>query len=332
MAERAIAWGREPDISARSALVTILGDTVAPLGGTVWLADLIALAAPFGFSERLVRTSMFRLAAEGWIGGERVGRRSRYSLTGYGRDEIAAAERRIYQPRARAWDGWWTLVFVPDPTGDGPGERRDELERHLRWRGFARLADGVRAAPNDDVEATRRLFERLALDPAPPLAAARFDRAPAVDSPSYRADSGLAAAEVGYRRFAERYDWTTDAPLDELDRSEAFALRTMIVHDLRRARLHDPELPSALLSEEWVGHRAMDLAASIHRRISGPAWAWVAEVTGLAVDGSDERVALRFAERANIANRSPRGRSPSRSPKDPPKETNDAEERHDRHR
>ena len=71
----------QPDISARSVLVTVLGDSVLPVTKTVWLSSLFELARPFGFSERLVRTSMFRLAAEGWVSNERVGRRSRYSLT-----------------------------------------------------------------------------------------------------------------------------------------------------------------------------------------------------------------------------------------------------------
>lgn len=86
LADEAKAWGRAGDISARSALVTILGDTIAPLGGAAWLADVITLAEPFGFSERLIRTSMFRLAAEGWVVSERHGRRSRYGLTDHGRE------------------------------------------------------------------------------------------------------------------------------------------------------------------------------------------------------------------------------------------------------
>ncbi|MCE2516108.1 MAG: hypothetical protein J4F37_14075 [Acidobacteria bacterium] len=69
----------EPDISARSVLVTVLGDSVLPVTKTLWLSSLFQLAKPFGFSERLVRTSMFRLVAEGWMTNERIGRRSRAS-------------------------------------------------------------------------------------------------------------------------------------------------------------------------------------------------------------------------------------------------------------
>ncbi|MEM9562652.1 MAG: PaaX family transcriptional regulator C-terminal domain-containing protein [Actinomycetota bacterium] len=291
---RAAAWTDEAAISARSALVTILGDTVAPLGGTIWLADVFTLAAPFGFNERLVRTSMFRLAAVGWVDSERVGRRSRYSLGPDGRAETAAAEQRIYRRHDRPWDGSWTLVFLPNTgstTVDG------DIARHLRWRGFARMADGVHAHPNDDVVDTRELLDRLGIDPAPAVAVARFDgdgEAPLAGLP-FRVDSGLDEAEAAYQRFVDRYRPIADAIIDEVDEPtplEAFALRTMLVHDLRRARLRDPDLPTDLLPDGWVGHRAAEVAADLYRRITEPAWAWVTEATGLTVE--PDRVAGRF--------------------------------------
>ena len=39
-----------------SLLITIFGDAIAPRGGAVTLGSLIRLAAPFGLTERLVRT------------------------------------------------------------------------------------------------------------------------------------------------------------------------------------------------------------------------------------------------------------------------------------
>ncbi len=291
LADAATAWGRTGDISARSALVTILGDTIAPLGGAAWLADVFALAEPFGFSERLIRTSMFRLAAEGWVVSERHGRRSRYTLTDHGREETRVAEGRIYRPEVRAWDGSWTLVFL----GATPDE---ELAKHLRWRGFAPMADGVNAHPNDSVAETRQLLDRLGIDPAPPIAAARFDgdgEAPIV-GPDFRDASGLADAEAGYHRFLDRYEphsVAAGAAPAELAPIDAFALRTMVVHDLRRARLRDPDLPDALLPSDWVGHRAVELGASLYRSIDAAAWRWVEEVTGSTVDDED-LVAARF--------------------------------------
>src|SRR4029453_14301246 len=51
---------------AKSLVVTVWGDAIAPHGGAVWLSGLIKLLAPLGLNERLVRTSVYRLAQEGW--------------------------------------------------------------------------------------------------------------------------------------------------------------------------------------------------------------------------------------------------------------------------
>lgn len=285
---RAQRWAAEPDISARSVLVTILGDTVAPLGGTIWLGDLIALAEPFGFNDRLVRTSLFRLAAEGWVDNERIGRRSRYRLTEHGQAETAAAETRIYQPAAPSWDGWWTLVLLDRSS--------NEVARHLGWRGFAAMGDGILARPGDHTVETRRLLDRLDLTSQPPVAAARFDDTTPVADEVFRHDSGLAEAEDAYHRFIDRYgpDGTEPPTVGEAAAMEAFVLRTMVVHDLRRARLRDPDLPVALLADDWAGHRAVTLAAELYRALTGSSWEWITELTGLTVDPSSPPLSTRF--------------------------------------
>ena len=65
---------------AKSLCVTVLGDALGPHGGSAWLGDLIALLAPLGINERLLRTSVFRLVAQGWLRSERQGRRALYAL------------------------------------------------------------------------------------------------------------------------------------------------------------------------------------------------------------------------------------------------------------
>lgn len=273
-------WGDRSDISARSVLVTILGDTVAPVGGTVWLSDLIAMAEPFGFNERLVRTSMFRLVSERWVTNERVGRQSRYSLTPFARNEFRVAESRIYHRRDPGWDGEWTLAFVgSEPDG--------ELVRHLGWHGFAEISKGVLALPGADLEGTQSVIDDLQVTPAPMLATAQFtDAGPVADIDSFRAGSGLERAEAAYADFVDSYGWTRTLHSD-LAPAEAFALRTMLVHDLRRARLNDPELPKQLLPPDWIGDRALALAGPAYASVDAAAWQWVESITGLRPTSTD---------------------------------------------
>jgi phenylacetic acid degradation operon negative regulatory protein len=93
---------------AKSLVVTVWGDSIAPHGGAVWLSGLIGLLAPFGINERLVRTSVYRLAQEGWLSARQDGRRSLYRLTSQGQRRFEHAYRRIYAPPATdPWDGDW---------------------------------------------------------------------------------------------------------------------------------------------------------------------------------------------------------------------------------
>ena len=93
---------------AKSLVVTAWGDSIAPHGGAVWLAGLIRLLAPFGINERLVRTSVYRLAQDGWLSARQDGRRSLYRLTRQGQRRFEHAYRRIYAPSTTApWDGGW---------------------------------------------------------------------------------------------------------------------------------------------------------------------------------------------------------------------------------
>ncbi|TLY59374.1 MAG: hypothetical protein E6K48_11525, partial [Gammaproteobacteria bacterium] len=89
-------WRAQRPLRAGSLLVTIFGDAIAPRGAAVTLGSLIRLAAPFGLTERLVRTSVARLARDGWLAARRSGRRSEYRLTRGGAERFAEATRRIY--------------------------------------------------------------------------------------------------------------------------------------------------------------------------------------------------------------------------------------------
>ena len=69
---------RQRPLRGGSLIVTLFGDAIMPRGGAVALGSLIALAAPFGLNERLVRTATVRLAKDGWLEGRRAGKLSEY--------------------------------------------------------------------------------------------------------------------------------------------------------------------------------------------------------------------------------------------------------------
>lgn len=274
-------------------LVTIFGDSVAPAGGEIWLGDLIGLAGPFGFSDRLTRTSVFRLTSEGWFETERVGRRSRYRLTDYGRNEFAQAEQRIYHAARPHWDGEWTLVFTELASIER--ESAQLLGKHLTWHGFAPLANEVYAAPGDGRAQLGGLLERLGLDTRLPTARARFDDLPGlVESHALSKRFGLEQAAASYRDFLERYGWTEGGGFERISDAEAFLLRTMLIHDLRRARLSDPWLPAELIGAGWPGRAAHALAAAVYGEVDEAAWAWLESEAGLVRPADEQLSRARF--------------------------------------
>ncbi len=259
-------WSAAADISARSVLVTIFGDAVLPVTRTVWLSKLFELAAPFGFSERLVRTSLSRLAAEGWVDSERVGRHSRYTLTPLAVRESEDANHRIYGHAPPAWDRSWTMVVVDHPLASQ--DERELLTRHLGWQGFVPLGRGVLASPVVSVGGVRELLDLIEPSARPPVAVAEL-----VDLDRLVADGFFATAfqtaeiESAYELFIETHRPLLDAPRGSITGMEAFAIRTMVVHDLRRIRLRAPDLPAELRPVDWIGDEAYRIAAELYRGV-----------------------------------------------------------------
>ena len=288
ISELAHAFGGRPDISARSVLVTIFGDSVEPAGGEIWLGDLIDLCQPFGFNDRLVRTSMFRLTSEDWFESERVGRRSRYRLTPTASSEFAEAETRIYHRPEPSWNREWTIVFLD--SGLLGRRERDTLRSLLRWRGYTDLSSGVLAVPRSESNQVRRLAERAGTEQPVPVAVSRFDRLDDLVAAGWLGESfGLDEAGRRYQDFVDRHGWTAHTDLGALAPAEALLLRTMIVHDIRRPRLADPELPAELLPADWPGTTAFDLAASVYRSVTEAAWSWLTDSAGLSADPHPDR-------------------------------------------
>src|SRR6266568_507032 len=71
--------------SARSLLLTMLGEYVLPSAAAVWTSTLLYVAAGLGIEEKAARQALTRLAGDGWIVSERDGRRVRWALTAHGR-------------------------------------------------------------------------------------------------------------------------------------------------------------------------------------------------------------------------------------------------------
>jgi phenylacetic acid degradation operon negative regulatory protein len=259
--------GQRP-IRGGSLLVTIFGDSIAPRGGLVTLGSLIDLAAPFGLTERLVRTSVARLAQDDWLVARRDGRRSEYRLTPRGAQRFAEATQRIYSKGPDSWDGQWT-VLVLAPNG---GKRPDKLRNGLRWLGFGQPSAGVFAHPNSNLEQARGWLRELDVG-RDALLLRSCSEDVAIDKALVAAGWDLGELTRRYRRFVDSF-----APADSALTSRAavtpesaFVIRTLLIHEYRKIHLQDPLLPPALLPADWVGSSAYELCGSLYSKVFAPA-------------------------------------------------------------
>lgn len=288
---------------SKSLIVTVFGDSLLPTTPGIWLGELIALMAPFGVSERLVRTSCFRLIDEDWLAARRDGRRSHYSLTGSGKRRIERAYQRVYTPPLQDWDGQWTLVITQ--RGGDTHPNRGQFKRELEWEGFALLTPGVLIHPVEKAEALRQLLDELNLGEK--VVALRARDLDGFGGPNNVGSRSLMLQcwnldEVGarYHRFIEHFQ-PLRAKLGKttLTPQQAFLIQTLLIHSFRRATLHDPRLPTVMLPAPWPGTAAYELCRALYTLTARDAQAHVASVCGVsessvAAGRIPEQVSSRF--------------------------------------
>ncbi len=250
---------------AGSLIITVFGDSVVPRGGSIWLGSLIRLMAPFGVSERLVRTGVYRLSREGWLASRSRGRKAFYHLTASGIATFAEADRRIYASEAPGWDGTWTLIHI---LASLPARKREALKSHMEWSGFGRLGPGLyihtgeHPIPDLAVSDKVMAFHGRLLPPSP---AADPRQVTALAWDLERLNAAYAAFAASFTAF--------ERPLAGPE--EAFTLSSLMIHEYRRILLRDPQLPGELLPPGWAGHDARSLAARLYRRHAEAAGSFV---------------------------------------------------------
>jgi phenylacetic acid degradation operon negative regulatory protein len=260
--------GQDPPRS-KSLVMTVFGDAIVPHGARLWLGSLIELVAPMGATERLVRTSVFRLAQEGWLDATREGRRSAYTLPDEARPRLARANRRIYAPPGLDWDGGWTILLAPN--GSIPAALRNSVRKELEWEGFAMLAPGLLAHPAFDADSLAEILRRV--DGDGKVFVCRATELPGVGARPLgqlvQEGWALSGVMASYGRFIEDF-----SPLHDLlqagaavEPRAAFVMRTLLIHAYRRVQLHDPMLPLDLLPAPWPGSAAYGLAQAIYRLV-----------------------------------------------------------------
>jgi phenylacetic acid degradation operon negative regulatory protein len=247
--------------TARSLLMTLLGEYVLPRGEPVWTSVLVEALAVFGVEEKSARQALARTAAEGWLESGRSGRRARWALTEQGQRLLTEGAQRIYEfgSGADGWDGTWLLILVSVP--EVRRDLRHRVRARLSWAGFGSPEAGVWICPHTGREAEAlSALEELGLAGDAMSFTAAYGAVGVQEKMVARAWD-LTALRWRYERFTEEF-----AGLDPGPGNPVLAAQTRLVHEWRRFPFLDPQLPAGLLPPDWSGSRAARLFHRCHAR------------------------------------------------------------------
>ena len=243
--------------SARSLLLTVLGEFVLPRDRPAWTAALVTALAAVDVEEKAARQALSRTSAEGLLTSERAGRRVRWRLTPAGIQLLVAGTERIYGfgRQLEAWDGRWLVVAVSVP--EAQRQLRHRLRTRLTWAGMGSPMPGLWVSP----DASKSKEVAAAIDE---LGVEAFSFigpfGPIGDQHRVVCDAWpLDDVEQRYRTFLDSVSAQTPRTP-----AERFAAQVLLVQDWRRFPFLDPALPPALLSSSWPGPSAAELFRRRH--------------------------------------------------------------------
>ncbi len=238
--------------SARSLLISVLGQWVGPNDTPVWTATLVGALEALGIEPRAARQAVNRTAADGWLEGESVGRYTRWRLTSSGRRMIGSAVPRVQRSIVadQKWDGTFLLLMLTGTALDR--EARERLAVGLDFEGFGTLGTGTWVAVGEGSrEGAEVVLTACGLQDEALLFHATTVEGAETPAEVVAMAWDLATAAAAHEAFVDQFEIAMPA-----DAAEAFALRTRMAHEWRHLLSVDPSLPPELLPEDWIGTRA----------------------------------------------------------------------------
>lgn len=245
--------------SARSLLLTVLGEFVLPAGEPVWTQTLLDALGHVGVEEKSARQALARTAADDVVVSERSGRRVRWSLTPAGRRLLSEGAARIYGHGTgrEPWDGRWLVLVVSVP--EAQRALRHQLRTQLAWAGLGSPAPGVWVCPDASrVDEAHRALVDVGLDDAA-LVVVGGTHGGLSDAELVAQAWDLREVEARYAEFVEQF-----ADLDPDRDGGVLAAQVRLVDAWRRFPFLDPQLPAELLPADWVGARAAEVFHARH--------------------------------------------------------------------
>jgi phenylacetic acid degradation operon negative regulatory protein len=249
-------------IRTQFLIFTLFGEYVVQRGGNIWTSSLLNLMSLLGLNERAVRSTLSRMSQKGWIKATKYGRKSRYSITSRGHALLEEGHQRIFEDAYTDWDGQWYMAFYSLP--EDKRRLRHFLRTKFSWLGFGQLAPGTWISPHDRQVELMSLIEELDVQPHVDVFSGAYLGPSSIEELVHRCWD-LAALEKQYLNFISKHQKQYEHYLNQdsrecqSKREELFVRRFWLTHDFQSFPLKDPNLPTDLLPDDWIGFAARDL-------------------------------------------------------------------------
>jgi phenylacetic acid degradation operon negative regulatory protein len=252
--------------SARSLLLTILGELVWPTTEPAWTSSLLYVMNGLGVEERTARQAIVRGADSGWIEPQRRGREVVWSLSSELTHVFEVGSRRVeaLSDPFLEWDGNWLVLLVTVPQALRATRKR--LYSSLDWDGFGNPSAGVWLTPHSERrDSVLSLIDGLGLRQSTLSFLGKTDSIGLTEAQIVRAGWDLDALATRYDEVFAEFENPTPAPGDDM-----LFTHIRVLSELQRLPFADPQLPEALLPN-WIGRRVTSHLQDLRR-------AWAPEV------------------------------------------------------
>ncbi|GAB3710249.1 PaaX family transcriptional regulator [Nocardiopsis oceani] len=234
--------------SARSVLMTVLGELVWPTGGAARTSALLYVMGGLGIEEANARQALIRAADSGWITSHKHGREVSWTLTPYLVRVFEEGSQRVFdlsEPFSD-WDSQWLVLFITVPQSQR--RQRKRLYSDLTWVGFGNPSPGVWLSPHGERRGqVSEVVDRMGLAESTMSFYGPVDGVGLTESEIVAKGWDLDSLAEDYRQVYEEFRDPAPTSEDDLLFTEIRA-----VGQLQRFPFTDPQLPEALLPD-WIG-------------------------------------------------------------------------------
>jgi len=258
---------RKRIIRPQSAILTLYGDYLLDRGEEIGIGSLITLFNNFGLSDQAVRSAVSRMCHADLLKVRNEGRRSYYSLTPRGHNLLSSGAQRIFVRKDTTWTGTWNIVTYTIPEEER--KTRDILRRELIWMGYGALSGATMISPYDLTDEVMELAKQLGVVHRIHIFQAREQGM--VDAKNIVSSCwDLVRIHDMYYEFLEKYQPRYEHWMErienngDIEASEYFLERFILIHEYRKLPFFDPDLPEELLPEDWLRPKAATLFQEFH--------------------------------------------------------------------